>query len=567
MIDQIYSVKVWQAAQEELLLEEQKKQINLRMEELDLTDRDTSAMADTRDNVDDTEDDVNQEALDEDDEDRDDGQSAEPVEEARVDDKPVVGGSGKTFEQMLEEKLKADNDNVNNETTPVTKKRPFLRKGSGLARFNLNSQSQDSLSTPTKPSYKPGSAPGSSNKKISPRKATDSRKVASVAEKSKSKHVSIISPTKSPPKTLKLIKQPAGPPAPIIKPSPPAPIIKPSPTPAAGVKHYNLSDSVENSFCDKLVRQAGRQEKDKAELAVFQMLENAADDVSFCSNSSKIQSLVSAAVLQSPLRHQLPTNVSTVTPHLASGSKSFISSTPAPGSAPPTKLSYISSTPASSSSSAPETSSSGVQERQESNDTLGDASLGESIMDDIKKFLAARLAQQTPSPAPSPTPDDATKEDDDEWTDESDDTLEDQDDSQDVTIGRNWKENVPPVTKKPSNPDNPIMTFSPPEKKPLNAPSHLIWEIFGRENEKKRQEAAKNQVVKNGQEKEATSKRKSGPLSVKFDQETLNRQNQYQDVVEKTVEDGNLSYQSTLLRMRVVGNIHICKCSPAGGLC
>ena len=75
-----------------------------------------------------------------DDEDRDDGQSAEPVEQARVDDKPVVGGSGKTFEQMLEEKLKADHDNVNNET-PVTKKRPFLRKGSGLARFNLNSQS------------------------------------------------------------------------------------------------------------------------------------------------------------------------------------------------------------------------------------------------------------------------------------------------------------------------------------------------------------------------------------------------------------------------------------------
>ena len=81
--------------------------------------------------------------------------------------------------------------------------------------------------------------------------------------------------------------------------------------------HYNLSDSVENSFCDKLVVQASRQQKDQAELAVFKMLETAADDSSFCSNSSRIQGLVTAAVLQSPQR--LPS----VSPGLQN-SKSFV---------------------------------------------------------------------------------------------------------------------------------------------------------------------------------------------------------------------------------------------------
>ena len=42
--------------------------------------------------------------------------------------------------------------------------------------------------------------------------------------------------------------------------------------------YNNLSDSVENSFCDKLVSQASRQQMDQAEPAVFKMLETAADD-------------------------------------------------------------------------------------------------------------------------------------------------------------------------------------------------------------------------------------------------------------------------------------------------
>ena len=180
-------------------------------------------------------------------------------------------------------------------------------------------------------------------------------------------------------------------------------------------------------------------------------------------------------------------------------------------------------------------------------DVTSDQSLGESIMDDIKKFLAARFVKQSKQNTEGKDENKIGLEDDSEWTDESDDdTIED--DSQDVTIGRNWKENIPPQPQpKLSNNENELLTFSPPEKLPPNPPSRLIWDIFGRENEKKRQEAEKRkpQGVKNA----PIPRRKSAPLGVRFDTEKNN--------VDKQIGGGetdeNVSYQSTLLHMRVVG--------------
>ena len=180
-------------------------------------------------------------------------------------------------------------------------------------------------------------------------------------------------------------------------------------------------------------------------------------------------------------------------------------------------------------------------------DVTSDQSLGESIMDDIKKFLVARFVEQSKKNTEGKDENKIGLEDDSEWTDESDDdTIED--DSQDVTIGRNWKENIPPQPQpKLSNNENELLTFSPPEKLPPNPPSRLIWDIFGRENEKKRQEAEKRkpQGVKNA----PIRRRKSAPLGVRFDTEKNN--------VDKQIGGGetdeNVSYQSTLLHMRVVG--------------
>ena len=335
LLQKLQQLKVWQAAQEEKLMEEQRRQISHRMEELDISENDVAEMEAVETDDNNTEADVDEESLAT--ESQKYVQSPGPGPEER----PVAGG-GKTFEQLLAEKLGEESEPGQMAPAPVTPK-PFLKKFSGLARFNQNnSESNSPVSGGKNNSLKNSAGRPSSLKKVSPQKS-ENRKVSSQLlgssdkSKSKQKHVSIVSP----PKTLRLKAAPA-----------PAPVLSSA--------RYDLSDSVENSFCDRLVVQASRQEKDQAEVAVFQMLESAANDASFCSDSSRIQSLVTAAVLPSPLRQRpgpatsTSTNPSSVlptaTPRLQSSSKSFVSSTPAPNMsstlAPPLGLSYVNSTPA-----------------------------------------------------------------------------------------------------------------------------------------------------------------------------------------------------------------------------
>ena len=373
------------------------------------------------------------------------------------------------------------------------------------------------------PALKPGASPEKvtpvaakiSNRKKSPGKSGSDRKVSSKLVESsdkKSKHVSIISP----PKTLKLFPKSSG-----------------NPTNSK----YNLSDSVENSFCDKLVVQASRQEKDNKELAVFQMLENAANATSFCSNSSRIQGLMSGAVLQSPNRPVAQLSDITQTPGYTT--KSFLSSTPAPGHI----QSYTSSTPAvppppTNNSAATSNDPSPVSAAPDNNN-----SLGESIMDDIKKFLAARLVAESQSKEQNAD----DNKDDSEWTDESDDdTLEQLDDEvENESIGKNWKENVPPEKPK-SITKTQLLNYSPPEKLPPNPPSQLIWEIFGRENQKKRQELVKNKSS-------SVPRRKSSPLGVRFNIDNVENKPKIDKSQEKN-ED--VTYSSTLLHIRIVGGLN-----------
>ena len=337
LLQKLQQLKVWQAAQEEKLMEEQRRQISHRMEELDISENDVAEMEAVETDDNNTEADVDEESLAT--ESQKYVQSPGPGPEER----PVAGG-GKTFEQLLAEKLGEESESGKMAPAPVTPK-PFLKKFSGLARFNQNnSDSNSPVSGGKNSSLKNSAGRPSSMKKVSPQKS-ENRKVSSQLlgssdkSKSKQKHVSIVSP----PKTLRLKAAPV-----------------PAPAPVLYSARYDLSDSVENSFCDRLVVQASRQEKDQAEVAVFQMLESAANDASFCSDSSRIQSLVTAAVLPSPLRQRpgpatsTSTNPSSVlptaTPRLQSSSKSFVSSTPAPNMsstlAPPLGLSYVNSTPA-----------------------------------------------------------------------------------------------------------------------------------------------------------------------------------------------------------------------------
>ena len=175
---------------------------------------------------------------------------------------------------------------------------------------------------------------------------------------------------------------------------------------------------------------------------------------------------------------------------------------------------------------------------------MTEQTLGESIMDDIKKFLAARFVQEAQDNRKMEEVKEL-EEDDTEWTDESEDdtTLENEDD---VTIGRNWKENIPPPSKPPR--DAEVMTFSPPDKLPPNAPSRLIWEIFGKENEKKRKEALRSKPVT---EKNTLPRRRSAPLGVRFDKTKDNIGKQAGSESDDT--EDNITHQKTLLHMRVVG--------------
>ena len=175
---------------------------------------------------------------------------------------------------------------------------------------------------------------------------------------------------------------------------------------------------------------------------------------------------------------------------------------------------------------------------------MTEQTLGESIMDDIKKFLAARFVQDAEDKSKKEEVQEL-EEDDTEWTDESDDetTLEN---DEDVTLGRNWKENIPPPSKPSREAEG--MTFSPPDKLPPNAPSRLIWEIFGKENEKKRKEAMKSKPVT---EKNALPRRRSAPLGVRFDKSRDNIGKQVEAASDDT--EDSIEHQKTLLHMRVVG--------------
>ena len=57
---------------------------------------------------------------------------------------------------------------------------------------------------------------------------------------------------------------------------------------------------MENSFREKLSVQEKKNQKDLKELAVFEMLEDAANDSSFCSTSSRVKTLMDHSILPSP---------------------------------------------------------------------------------------------------------------------------------------------------------------------------------------------------------------------------------------------------------------------------
>ena len=127
LLQKLQQLKVWQAAQEELLVREQQREINMRLEELDLTEdklSETGAEAEDLEETDNTtEADAACESLAVD----------TPLSTPVLEERPVAGG-GKTFEQHMAEKLDEDPRHHNIPPAKVTPK-PFRKKFSGLSRL------------------------------------------------------------------------------------------------------------------------------------------------------------------------------------------------------------------------------------------------------------------------------------------------------------------------------------------------------------------------------------------------------------------------------------------------
>ena len=198
-------------------------------------------------------------------------------------------------------------------------------------------------------------------------------------------------------------------------------------------------------------------------------------------------------------------------------------------------------------------------------------------MEDIRKFLQSKAAKEEYDLRD--TVDQSNDicsnnvENDDDWTDESDEsTLDGEEDLFSQSIGRNWQDKL--VLLEYQNKENAgpskVLEFSPPEKLPADPPSHLIWEIFGREREMRRKQKEQEQIERKVQmskkpESSQSVRRNLGlkkvPLNVRFDNASRPEmpatgpgvKHVAASILKENEENQDLTFQSTLLHMRVVG--------------
>jgi len=516
------------------------------------------------------------------------------------EDQPV-GVPGRTFQQLLAMQLGEDYREEPEpvmvpvepkNTNKVITKKPFLKRGAGLARYGLTADKAEK------------SPPKLNRSKSQPRLGEDSKK--SLEERLSLETVSFTS-KKSPPKPLPkriVSSRSLGNVSAARQPSPPTKLKLKSPTknknapksdislsdprqaaprPAMMMPKPNLHDSVENSFREKLHVAEKRHTKELKELAVFEMLEDAANDSSFCSTSSKVKTLVDHSILPSPSRNLLrqtliPKAISNGTPVIVGGNAT--------------------STP--------------LAKGQKLLDSTN-PSLGTSLMEDIKNFLEKKGAKLEEAEEEDDTlyEDESENEDDSTITDRpvttlpakscikqkqsdgeyetDEDSFEEGNDSDDNTleetmeatmeasIGKNWRERIrAEAVAQQQNKENRangqvMMEFEPPEKIPKNSASYLIWSIFTKEREERarrirekkmaKSSSSSNKVLKsssgNGQINDQGSAWLSSPATPQSDVASQNSRPQSRDVASplsraSLQSNDDITYQSTLLHMRVV---------------
>ncbi|XP_056320889.1 centromere protein J [Danio aesculapii] len=225
-------------------------------------------------------------------------------------DRPIKSGfGGRTFEEILEEQLKMENQKLTNENPPaksVKVKRPFLKCGEGLARFTRGKAAVPSHRK-SPPNPKPSSGQNTKNSQVLDMKSKRNSIIKS--EGSKSTHPVIQR------KTAVLNKENF----PQNKTT--GPVTKMTLQPhvlgvhqGQNMGHYNnatTTDSSKERECNRMKDNANVAEnsfevwfterrehweqdhkRERAELGEFELLERAADEISFSSNSSFISTLL-----------------------------------------------------------------------------------------------------------------------------------------------------------------------------------------------------------------------------------------------------------------------------------
>jgi len=527
------------------------------------------------------------------------------------DDIPIKAGNQanmRTFEELLSQELRVNRDAVKTpeveaqpaEPSPpliaarqTSSAKPFLRRGSGLARYggvkgspegvvrrihssgkihtrnfsksstNLAAktppQGQNGSGVPHQPTLKPSSScskinsmsasamPSLSSKKNSP--ASSSKPSPPTTSKQPVK-----SALKQPQKTLRLKPSATGN-------NVEEPLRKKLGKSQHGATSGKMSapsgggavgayDSVELSFMEKLDKADKSHKKEMEDLAVFEMLEEAACDSSFCSNSSAVKKLIDET--QQKMSPQTTSTPKAQLPNGPTGRSKAVSDLR------PTNLSA------------------------EFDDVAIEATADdERLMKDIQAFLTSKGAtvQVTQNQGQARKTDAA----DNEISDDEDDTLKDfgSDDMEDnnhrVPLGdqggsegeeeeeEGWSDvddeclnnqarpTARPSQKHHSGNNNPrsknvrfskhqsVEEFSPP-RMPKNSPSYLIWSIFTKE----REERLKRGASKNGEDPSETD---PSPRSSRESAKQVYQDNLQNNNGGLSVESG---FQSALLNAKLI---------------
>uniref|UniRef100_A0A3B5ML73 Centromere protein J n=1 Tax=Xiphophorus couchianus TaxID=32473 RepID=A0A3B5ML73_9TELE len=207
--------------------------------------------------------------------------------------KPGIGGQKKTFEELLEEQLRLEEQRLKHEAA-FPARRPFLKRGQGLSRFTSSSRASAQKAKDRK-EQKPqaitrsNSAPGSILKGSSSAgpPLPVQRKTAVLNKENRGRGL------RSPPQDVRAARtttvlgshqrQNTGPATSQTAPEPrPVKNTGPNLQPNPVIKQH----SFELSFQEKLQRWECNRHLESMELGEFELLEQAAEELSFSSNSS-----------------------------------------------------------------------------------------------------------------------------------------------------------------------------------------------------------------------------------------------------------------------------------------